>query len=245
MKLTDCVWELENLGRRVCEIIVEADDIFDENEIIEKTKAFDYVVIKVGMACPAFNFGLTQLGFTMVETQLNISKKFKDFNFEDRLVKRLLPHVDIKIVTSYKDLDGIINRITPDMFSTDRIYLDPRFEKSSSMIRYSNWIRTEFQRNTSIIKEILYDGVAIGFDMQRENNGIVSGLLGGIYEGEQAAGYGLLTASSRFLSAKTKESPFVKMRTSISSNNIPMLQIYNYLHFIIDNMTYVFVKHNN
>ncbi len=245
MKFVDCVWELKNLGRRVCEVNIEADDIFDEREIIEKTSFFDYVVVKVGMNHTDFNFGLSRLGFSMVETQLNISMRYKDFNFDDRLVKRFLPHVDEKIVTSSDDLDGIINRITPNMFTTDRIYLDPKFDKNSSMIRYSNWIKTEFQRNTSIVKEILFDGVAIGFCMQRDKNGIISGLLGGIYEKEQSEGYGLLTACSGFLTSKKNGYPFIKMHTAISSNNYPMLQIYNYLNFKIHNMTYVFVKHND
>ena len=245
MKFIDCVWELENLGCRVCEISIEADDIFDERAIISKTNSFDYVVIKVGMNHPDFNFGLSRLGFSMVETQLSLSKRYKDFNFEDRLVKRFLPHVDEKIVISSEDLSRIINRITPDMFSTDRIYLDPKFDKNSSMIRYTNWIRTEYQRKTSIVKEILYDGVAIGFGMQREKDGVVSGLLGGIYEGEQSEGYGLLTACSGFLTSKNNNNPFIKVYTAISSNNYPMLQIYNYLNFKIDNLTYVFVKHKD
>ena len=244
MKFVDCYWELENLGLRVCEVSVEDEDIFDEKIIQEETDSFDYVVIKVKMNHSDFNFGLSKMGFTMIETQLNLSKKYKDFNFGDRLVKRMLPYVDEKIVNSQEELEAIIQKMTPDMFSTDRIYLDPKFDKSSNMRRYSNWIRTEFKNNSSIVKEFIFEGKAIGFGMYRENNGVLTGLLGGIYEREQSEGYGLLTACHGYLTAKKNNQPFIKARTSISSNNIPMLQIYNYLGFKIDGMNYVFVKHN-
>lgn len=244
MRFVDCIWELKNLGKRVCEISVEDEDVFDEKEIINKTNSYDYVVIKVGMNRPDFNFGLSKLGFTMVETQLSLSKSFKEFNFEDRLVKRLLPYVDEKIVTSHEELDDIIHKITPNMFSTDRIYLDPKFEKHSSMNRYSNWVRTEFESGSSIVKEIIYEDKAIGFGMLRDNKGVLLGLLGGIYEGEQSEGYGLLTACFEYLMAKKNNRSFKKIYTAISSNNYPMVQIYNYLRFKIYGMTYVFVKHN-
>lgn len=245
MKFVDCVWELDNLGKRACEVSLEEDDVFDKTMIFEKTKLFDYVVVKVNMNRPDFNFGLSKMGFTMIETQLNLSKKFKDFDFEDRLVKRLIPYVDEKVVKSQDELDAILQKMTPSMFSTDRIYLDPHFDEHSSMNRYSNWLRNEYKNSTSVIKEFIFEGKPIGFGMHREKEGMLSGLLGGIYEGQQSEGYGLLTACFEFLVAKKYNRPFVKIQTAISSNNFPMLQIYNYLRFKIDNMTYVFVKHND
>jgi hypothetical protein len=185
------------------------------------------------------------MGFVMVETQLNISKKYKEFDFEDRLVKHLFPRIDIDIVKTREELNGVLDRITSDMFSTDRVYLDPHFDSYRSMIRYKNWINTEFGNGNSIIKRIIYNEEEVGFGMHREMDGVLYGLLGGIYKNHQSEGLGLLTAGFDFLMAKKQNRPFNEVRTAISSNNIPMLKFYNYLNFRVDKMTYVFVKHNN
>ena len=244
MKFVNCIWELDNLGEHVCEITVSKSDRFEIDLFDSEVSFYDYVVVKVPMTHLDFNFGLTDLGYTMVETQLNISKKYKDFNFEDKLVRLLYSHTDERIVTTEEELELILNRITPDMFSTDRIYLDPHFDNGISSYRYKNWIRTEFKNNSSIISKLLYDGTMVGYSMERFENGVLHGLLGGIFEEEQSEGLGLLTACASFISANKYNRPFKIGKTAISSNNIPMLQIYNYLHFKIDSMTYVFVKHN-
>lgn len=243
MKFVDCVWEMDNLGKRVCEISVEKDDVFNPSIIKGLTEGFQYIVVKVPLNHTDFNFGLSKMGYTMIETQLNISKKFKDFDFEDRLVKRLYPKVSDSIITTEEELEIVLSRFTPNMFSTDRIYLDPFFDRNSSSHRYANWTRSEYKSKKSIIKKVIYEGEIIGFGMHREKDGIVHGLLGGIYENEQAEGLGLLTACFGFLTAKKENRPFVKAVTAISANNVPMVQIYNYLNFKIDNMTYVFIKH--
>lgn len=245
MKIVDCVWEIKNLGERVCEISIDLEDSFDEGFITSSVKDFDYQVIKVPMNMPDFNIGLSNLGFTLIENQINISKKFEDFDFDDRLVKYMIKHIDEKVITTESELDDILNQITPDMFSTDRIYLDPHFGKEASMRRYTNWIRTEFVNNASIVTKNYFDGREVGFGMYRDNNGNRVGLLGGIYESGQAEGFGLMTGCISFLAGKKYNKPFKLINTTISSNNVPMVQIYNYLHFKIDSMRYVFVKHNN
>ena len=243
MKFVDCIWEMHNLGERVCEIGVEKDDVFDKRILSDLTEGFQYVVVKVPVNRPDFNFGLSEMGYAMIETQLNISKKYKDFDFEDRLVRRLYPNVYENIVNTEEELEDVLGRVTPNMFSTDRIYLDSHFDRRCSNRRYANWTRSEFKGNKAVIKEIIFEGVKIGFEMYRKKDDIIYGLLGGIYEDEQSEGLGLLTACIGFLTAKKENDPFKKVVTSISANNVPMVQIYNYLNFKIDNMTYVFVKH--
>ena len=245
MEFVDCIWELDNLGKRTCEISYNDKDVFNIDDLFNKIKSYEYVVVKVPMNMPYINARLSELGFILIETQLSISKKYKDFNFDDRLIKCLYPRVSEKIVSSEEDLCFILDRISSNMFSTDRIYLDPNFGQDCSMRRYKNWLRTEFHNNTSIIKSIVYDGNEIGFGMHREKDGITYGLLGGIYENSQSEGFGMLTACFGFLTSKKFGKPFKKTLTAISSNNVPMVQIYNYLNFKIDNMKYVFVKHNN
>ena len=245
MIFVDCTWELDNIGKRTCEVTYDDKDIFNSSVLVDKIKGFEYIVVKIPMNHPEMNMGLSDLGFTMIETQLNISKCYKDFNFDDRLVKYLYPRVSDKLISTEKEILENIEKMTPDMFNSDRIYLDPNFPHNSSCKRYANWMRTEFKKEGCIIKRIYIDGIEIGFAMSREKNGISYGLLGGIYECEQSEGYGLLTACFGFITAKKNSSPFKKAVTTISSNNVPMVNLYNYLQFKIDSMRYVFVKHNN
>lgn len=244
MVFTDCYWELDNIGKRTCEINYEENEMFAKDEFIEKTRGYEYIVVKVPMCCPSINTSLAHLGFTMMEAQINISKHYKQFNFEDRLIKLLYPNVEEQIISTEYDFQGIIDRITTNMFSTDRIYLDTHFNHDISRKRYTNWMRTEFNKKSSIFKKIIYKGEEVGFCMNREENGVIHGLLGGVYELNQSEGLGLLTACSGFLTAHRNNVPFKKVLTAISSNNVPMMQIYNYLQFKVDKMTYVFVKHN-
>ena len=244
MNIRDCYWELKNLGVTVAEIEIENTDVFDLDSIVNVEDQYQYIVVKVPMGKPEFNFNLMRLGYTMIETQLNISKKYKDFNFEDRLVRSVYPHATSQQISTQDELEEILSNITPDMYSTDRIYLDKRFSHECSSNRYKNWIRTEFENKTAIIKKSFYDDVNVGYSMARVcDNGTRIGLLGGIYEKYQTMGLGILTTGLSFISAHKEKEPFKMMKTAVSSNNPPVWQLYNYLGFKIDKMAYVFVKH--
>lgn len=245
MKLIDCLWEQKNIGKHTCEIIFNDKESLNKEDFNDKTNSFEYVVVKVPVNNPIINMGLADMGFLFIETQMNISKRYKDFPFEDRLVKQIYPLADIDYVQSSQEFEEIFNRITPNMFITDRIYIDPYFYKEASSQRYKNWLRTEFLRGTSDVTKMIYDGKNVGFGMERTMpDGTKLGLLGGIYEEFQLNGLGLMTASVGFIHAHKTNQPFKVIKTAISSNNIPMMQFYNYLNFKIDSMTYVFVKHN-
>lgn len=245
MKITNCFWELQNLGESVAEISIEHEDFFDASKIENVNKEFQYVVVKVPMNKVNFNEGLAKMGFFMIETQIYISKRFNHFNFSDPLIKQIYDHVRLEEVNTQEGMDEILSQITPDMFSTDRIYLDSYFPHEASSRRYINWIRTEFQREDSALAKYFYDEKNVGFTLIRQKgNGIIQGFLGGIYEKYQDRGLGMITASLKFIAAKKEGKPFKILHTAISSNNIPMLQFYNYLGFKVDGMNYVFVKHN-
>jgi ribosomal protein S18 acetylase RimI-like enzyme len=243
MEIVHCFWEKENLGKIVIEVLVSQKDKFDEEEILSIEKSCDYIVIKVPMNHPEFNFGLSKLGYTLVETQLGISKKYNSFDFEDKFIKRMMPYVTDSIVQNEKELEDVVSRITPDMFTTDRIALDKQFQFESSCNRYKNWIRTEFNSRKGIIKKMYYKNNCVGFALSREKDGAITALLGGIFNEYQSYGLGLLTSSFHFITANNNNKPFEKLVTSVSSNNVPVFEFYNYLGFKIYQMSYVYVKH--
>lgn len=246
MKIIDCYWEQKNLGKKVVEIAIDSDGVLNKEELYQQIRSHDYIVVKVPVGMTHVNFELSSLGFTMIETQIDISKRYKNFNFNDRLVKNVYPHASSVIVRSKEEISEIVSRITPDMFSTDRVYLDNYFEPGSSANRYINWIWFEYERQSADVAKLYYDDINVGYGLTKVlDDGTQIGVLGGIYEEYQNMGLGLMTAAMAFIVADKWNIPFKVFRTSVSSNNPYMWQFYNYLGFKVDRMKYVFVKHND
>lgn len=244
MKATDCYWEQANLGRKVVEIGVDASDAYSADEIERMAEGFDYVCVKIPVGKTEFNFGLAGQGFTMIECQYRILKTYKSFDFNDRLVARLLPGVRVEEVKTDAEFECIISNMTQDMFSTDRIVLDPHFDKRDGLVRYTNWMRTEYQNGTSVFLATYYEGQLIGFGMYRTDMFGYDALLGGVFEQYQGVGLGLLTCCQAFIYAYQQQKPFRRMVTSISSNNVPVVELYNYFGYQVRETRYVFVRHN-
>lgn len=244
MKVVNCTWELENLGKRVLEIDVDRTDEISRDIFERLCSDYQYIVVKVPVKMIEVNSLLTSMGFVMVETQFSISKSYKSFNFDDRLIKVLYPHVRKEEISSFHELESLLYRISDDMFSTDRVYLDYNFPPGSSSHRYKNWIKTEYKNKTSVISNIMYDDSCVGFCMDRFKDDTYLGLLGGIFKEYQSEGLALCTGGIHFMDSHKRDKPFKKIKTAISSNNMPVLEVYNYLGFKIDNLSYVFIKHN-
>ena len=70
-------------------------------------------------------------------------------------------------------------------------------------------------------------------------------LLNGLYKPYQGKGLGLITPASPMMFVKKNSLQIAKEITNISSNNIPVVKLYNRLQFQLLSQTYVFVKHIN
>lgn len=244
MKIIDCYWEKENLNKNVVEINIDTNDEFDQDLLEDSTKDYDYACIKVPVGKTDFNFGLTNMGYVMIECQYKISKLYRNFNPDDRLIKQLIPQIQFKKITSGEGFKVLTDKMTLGMFSTDRIALDPHFGLKDSFKRYKNWTTSEFKNQTSEFLLTCLNEEPIGYCMYKKENDAVDGLLGGLFEEYQDSGYGLITPLQLFMYAyKDDEFCFKKMKTSISSNNTPVVELYNYLNFKLTDTTYVFVKH--
>ena len=242
MKVIDCYWELQNLGQPTVEVQVERDDVFSKRKICETVEGYGYAVVKVPMDMVAFNFGLTEMGFTCIETQMNMSISYQDFDFSK--VKEISAHTAFEVIDSEDGLQSVVANITPGMFSTDRISLDSYFGHGVGCRRYVNWITTEFRKATSQLIQILYDGVPVGFMLIKFHEDEVGLLLNGLYKPYQGHGLGMLTPASPMLYIQKSKNDGIKVEhTSISSNNIPVVKLYNRLNFEISSQSYVFVRH--
>ena len=139
MVLTEAIWEKENIGSNVIEITVEKDDTPNNYNFTCVPSEYDYIVVKVPVYKTDFNWMLGSLGYTMIETQVKLSKDIKDIDLNDRFLSRILPYVKYKIFNQESNINDILDRITPSMFITDRISLDPLYGPEVGCKRYKNY----------------------------------------------------------------------------------------------------------
>lgn len=242
MKKIDCVWEKKNIGSKVLEFTVEETDRFSCSQF-NGFDNYDYQVVKVPAGKADYCFGLSSLGFSFIEGQLKISKTMQSFNLNDKVVKLYSRGASFSMVSSKGEFDEILSRITPQMFSTDRITLDPIYGSEIGCRRYKNWMTTEFENHTSQFMQVFYKGVLVAYIMFRMKDLIMDSLLGGTFHDVKIPGLGLLAIFAPFVYFNQIGKPFKRFETSISTNNMPVRKIYNMFDFKLDKEYYVFVRH--
>lgn len=239
MTITDCPWEIENIGKTTVEINISPDDVFDHS-CLTSTNNYDYVVVKVPMKKIDYNRGLGLLGFTMMENQMKISKKLTTVYHDS-----ITDHVSFEELKPDDDIRRIVKNMTPSMFSTDRITLDNEFGPLVGMRRYANWLISDFNSGKSRVAIVKYYSDEVGFMMFRILGNTFHLLLNGLYEPWQGKHLGIITPSSpeTFIHQHSLQANMVE--TTISSNNIPVVKLYSRIGFEVSSQTYVFTKHNS
>ncbi len=237
MKIVDCFWEQANLDCRVAEVAINANETISPDTFQELENAYDYIVLKIPVGDFTSYEQVTKAQYTFIEAQLSIRKKMDNWNLSP-MDKKLLSFFSAVEVTDKIEMEGILAKISEKMFTTDRIYLDPTFGPEYSARRYRNWTRTAFEQGAILLK-YLYKNQEIGYGLCKYENNVIHGLLGGAYEGE---GMGFIVPTGVLF---IKNRQFDWFKTKISSNNIPVLRLYNHFNFEITNVEYVFVKHIN
>jgi hypothetical protein len=241
MKIIDCEWEKENIGRTVFEVEIEKDDSFSP-DFLRDVPACDYLVVKVPAGMTPYNWFLGGQHFTCTEMQIKYSKQIADFDPDDRFIRKILPRVTYQIVDNLAAAELITERITPDMFRTDRISLDPHFGPETGCHRYRNYLMNSYRTGQNEIIGVYFDGILAGFEMYAMEGDVCHGKLGGIYPDVKVPGLGFLVTCTPllFTSERYGARSFV---ADVSANNYSVVSLYEYMHFRLEGMTYVFAKH--
>ena len=241
MKIVDCIWELKNLDKKTVEISVGKEDIFSRDIIEQSISNYEYAVVKVPMDMPSFNIGLSEMGFVCIETQMNVGINLHDFDFSK--VAHLYSNTSYELINKDNDFTSVVSNLRPGMFSTDRISLDPQFGEDIACRRYINWLTFEYESKRSQLIKVIYKNEHIGFMLIKTDGDTIDLILNGLYKQYQGKGLGILTPASPMMYVKKNSLNITKEVTSISSNNIPVVKLYNRLNFQLLQQTYVFVKH--
>lgn len=240
MEITECYWERRNIGASTIEITVQNDDQFDREIFDEVNQQCQYCVVKVPMSMIDFNKKLSEMSFVLVETQITVKK---DLTKKDWFIPQY-EDISFEKVVSVEDLPRITKKITPNMFSTDRITLDNVFGPQLGRNRYVNWINTEISLNRSQIAIVRLLNDEVGFMMFREENENFILLLNGLYKEWQNRRMGIITPGMPLMFTMKNNSQSSQVITNISSNNIPVVKLYSRMGYEVQNMSYVFIKHN-
>lgn len=241
MKIIKATWEKRNLGCEAYEISLDRKDLKDVENVIRTLHAQDfsdaYVLVKMPVGNLNMLHALEDDGFRFMETQLYLVDHFVPLESQEQIQEWMQGGERIIVPKTRECWDRIISRITPGMFDTDRICLDPKFGKEVACIRYQNWCRDLFDNHNSWMWVLSIDGeeVSFGINVRDEEKNVDDGVLGGVFEQFKGMGYGIF----QILDLKRTN---VKNKTVVSSNNQNMLRVYQNYGRIIYKEMYVLRK---
>lgn len=241
MKIIEATWEKRNFGMDTYEISLDKKDLRNFDDAYQKIKSQNfknsYVVIKMPVGNLEALHKLEDDGYRFLETQLSLVDHFEPLDSEASILSNQ-EDVKTEILPKEKsEWEQIINKITPGMFDTDRVSLDPKLGKEIACKRYKNWCLDLFEKpNTNLyIKKI--NDVVFGFsiDVVDEKTGVVDALIGGNFEEFKNLGLGsVMLAEAKNLKANRK--------TAVSTNNLPILKLHQHCGRIIYKERYVLRK---
>lgn len=200
---------------------------------MEKT----YCVLKYPSICFSGGQDLTGLGFTFFESQLNFKTTKREFARIQRDMGRHVTPRIFRLIDS-SNADNLLHEFDKGIFQTDRIALNPAFGPTLANLRYKKWLISCLDKPEYRITETLWNGKPVGFGMDRLVGDRVIGLLGANYpgfEGKLSYINGMFDSTSQYFAEGYKV--FV---SSVSSNNIQIIRIFEKLGFIVADIQYVF-----
>ena len=243
MQIQDCPWEFENIGKTTVQLNYSYEDIYNSGDVRRAVMDYEYRVAKVPCGNMDCLLGLQRDGMAVMETQLHLSKDKDSFEKEWAKYRDFYGEIDFRLVTDDKGFSKMQASIDDNMFSTDRVSLDPSFGPHIGRQRYVTWMEREYRMKSASFWWVCLDKQDVGFMMIRIKNCIIDCLLNGLFTPFQRKGLGLLTPASPLLLSIMKKLDVDGETTTISSNNAPVVHLYNKLNFNIKRMTYVLASH--
>ena len=245
MKIIDAFWEKRNLGVDVVEVEIGKKDVGNVREIIAKIAELKapgkLINVKVPVASLELLHALEDIGFRFLECQLKISRDLTDYEPPVGM-RRLLENTGVRVIKKdAAELNALLEKITPGMFSTDRICLDPLWGASCNKLsatRYRNWIADIFYEGDIVSYFATHFSQHVGFGVARTNQraNSVQILLGGIFKDQENPFAGVAFMNANLILFKHS---LRSISTAISSNNMPVCRLYNQFLFQFKEMLYV------
>lgn len=244
MKLVHAVWEQRNMGVDCWEVTIDKTDTLkvikqlSEQEDLSKA---DYVVLKLPAELSFFMQDIQEEGWLFVETLTTCYHEAK-MPALTRIQTKMYECVSYDIM-SQNDIKILFSEIDKGIFKTDRIAMDRAFTDRQAYARYKGWIKEETDKGASLYK-VMYKEKTVGFfGFKKIEKDIYFPYLGGLYEEAMDSGIGFTINCCEI--AETIRRGGKRMLSAYSSNNRGASAIHLYLGYVLDEISYVYVKHNH
>lgn len=238
MKVINAFWEEKNLGVTTAEILIGNDDdaketVFEINKISK-----EYVVCKVPSDRSDILYLLQNNGFIYIEDQIEVEHNLHEVT-RNRIMQRLYDSLEYREMTE-TDIDYLFDEISRGMFSSDRISLDPYFDKNLASQRYINWINDLINKG-AIPYLFMYKNDPAGFIiLNKIDDNTYRSVLGGGYEKYRKSGLGVVLKEMEIVGSLGGK----RVVTSVSSNNANQVKALIINGFVPMKIEHVLVKHN-
>lgn len=237
MKVTAAIWELENLGKHTVEWVLGDQDSVTSADLASVVGC-EHVVVKVPAARIDQIHFLEEKGFRFVEAQCSLSRETAAPFPKPAVVESIARLASRRKIGSLAELQPVLQRIKANLFSTDRISLDPQFGPQLAANRYCRWMSQVITQPQALVFEIQRREKGVGFFYAELHSAeTLKVILGGIYPEYQASGLGLLLIQQPL--ALARELSATRIETEISSNNLPVLRLYEALGYHVSGLHYV------
>ena len=240
MKITDAFWEKRNLGVDVTEIACAASDSREELISALSEVKTPYSVCKIPGGAAELLLCAQDQGYRVIEMSIGLEGKTRELALPF-IYRRFEPEIAIRDAKSEQIEEVLWEVEAGDIFNTDRIALDPHFGKKVAGRRYANWIRDLLHQGAHLCIGYYKDiPAAFGVNQSKEG-GISDAVVGGALSNGTGVGLGFLSIYANLVSGIQQGN--TKIKTHVSSNNLPIIHLHRQFGFQIHEMQYVLVKY--
>ena len=240
MRIIDAKWEKRNLGVECTEFEIASEENIAEVEDIIQTYKTEYQIAKVPVGNVGMQLMLQNYGFQFYETNLQLERKIGASESLPRIYSRFEKDITFRDATD-EEIARILEEVAQgDMFTTDKVALDPYFSQELSGRRYSLWARDILDAGAKTVVG-LYKGKVASFTIYEIKDRYFLAFIGGMLSGYRDMGLGFIPL---YVTAKhISQAGGGLLRTGVSSNNPAILRLQLSFGAHIRSMTNIFVKH--
>lgn len=247
MKCVDATWEQRNFGRNAFEISLNKTDLKRmqdvQTELRDKKYEGAYVTVRLPVGDLACVHLLEDIGFRFMETQIAVSYDLR--NYRTPKAYDLDPVSVVEVPHDECKWREVVDKITPKLFETDRISLDPILGPEIGCRRYKNWIMDLIDKpeaHLMLFESPDKQGEPYGFSIDRLNaaSGEIHVILAGVFADCEKLGVGMSIWDALFKNAVARGATI--LRSAVSSNNPTVIVLDSVLGVQFCKLTYVFRK---
>lgn len=244
MQIIDAFWDTRSLEEKTCEIYIDnADTLEDTRYALESAigEGFRYIVAKTPTGNIQLNRLLEENGFAFAECSMEVLVNLRSFEMP-KLAQRFADDISYEAATADSRW-RIYDEIRKGLFDADRIALDSYFAQGVAARRYVNWIEDEIGRGADLY-HVYFRGEEVGFFVFKETIPSVEAnpFLAGLYERFKSSGLGMNVVVGVEAQEALRRG-MKRVRSHVSSNNIAVLNLYEYMGYHVSDIQNVFVKH--